>query len=473
VISSPTVASDEIKVEKIESSFDRNVEPLAGPDPSLNLPAIWKDELSNGVKIYGIEQNELPLINFSITMKGGLLLDDINKVGAANLMSDIMMEGTKNKTPIELEEAIDELGANISMYTTKESIVIDANCLSSKFYDVYSLVEEILFEPRWDEKEFERIKRETIERINRSKADPSVVASDVFNKLIYGDQNILSKNSSGTEESVSAISMDDLKAFYKNYFVPNLTAITIVGDISDDKAVSTFQSLELKWKKKEVELKEYPLPRKQQNAQIYFVDFPDAKQSVIRIGNISMKYNDPDYYPATVMNYKLGGSFTGNVNLILREEKGYTYGARTSFTGSIYPGYFVATASVSSSATLESVQIFIDEMNKYREGIPESDLEFTKNSLIRSNARSFETLGALRGMLNNIATYNLGFDYIKEREDFVRNFTQDQLKELAQKYIEPGSMTYLVIGDAKTQLNTLKALGLGEPVLLDRDGNKL
>jgi zinc protease len=203
------------------------------------------------------------------------------------------------------------------------------------------------------------------------------------------------------------------------------------------------------------------------------VDIPDAKQSVIRIGNISLAYTDEDYYPATVMNYKLGGSFSGNVNLILREEKGYTYGARTSFTGSLYPGYFVATSSVSSNSTQESVKIFVDEMNKYREGIPTSDLEFTRNALVRSNARAFETLGALRGMLNNIATYNLAFDYVKQREDFVRNFTQDQLKELAQKYIEPNIMTYLIVGDAKTQLEPLKQLGLGNPVLLDRDGNPL
>lgn len=473
VISSLTTGSDEIKVDGIESAFDRSIEPPSGPDPLLNLPVIWKDELSNGLRIYGIEQNELPLINFSVTIRGGLLLDDINKVGIANLMSDIMMEGTKNKTPIELEEAIDDLGANLNMYTTKESIVVDANCLSSKFYEVYSLVEEILFEPRWDEKEFERIKRETIERINRSKADPSAVASSVFDRLIYGDQNIFSKSLSGTEETVNSITMDDLKKFYSSYFVPNLSAITIVGDISDDKAVSTFQSLELKWKKKEVEMKEFPIPQKEQTAEIYFVDFPDAKQSVIRIGNLSMKYNDPDYYPATVMNYKLGGSFSGNVNLILREEKGYTYGARTSFNGSLYPGYFVATSSVSSSATLESVQIFIDEMKKYHGGIPDSDLEFTKNSLVRSNARAFETLGALRGMLNNIATYNLSFDYVKQREDIVRNFKQDELKTLAQKYIEPNKMTYLIIGDAKTQLEPLKQLGLGTPILLDRDGNRL
>jgi zinc protease len=467
------MGADQIKVEPIESSFDRSIEPPAGPDPLVSIPEIWDDELSNEVKIYGIEHNELPLVNFAITLKGGMLLDDLNKVGVANLISDIMMEGTKEKTPIELEEAIDELGANVRMYTTNESVVISANCLSSKFYDVYDIVEEILFEPRWDEKEFERIKRETIERINRSKADPAAVASDVFSKLIYGENNILASDIAGTEETVSAITIDDLKKYYDNYFVPNLASITIVGDVAEDKAVATFQSLELRWKKEEVNFKEYPVPEKSENASIYFVDFPDAKQSVIRIGNIGMTYNDEDFYPANVMNYKLGGSFSGNVNLILREEKGYTYGARTSFTGSAYPGYFVASASVSSNSTLESVEIFIDEMNKYREGIPPSDLEFTKNALIRSNARAFETLGALLGMLNNIATYNLPYDYVKERENFVRNINLEQHKELAQEYIEPFKMTYLIVGDAKTQLEPLKKLGFGKPVMLDRDGNPI
>ncbi len=383
------------------------------------------------------------------------------------------MEGTKNKTPVELEEAIDELGAYVNMYTTNESIVISANCLSSKFYDVYDIVEEILFEPRWDEKELERIKRETVEKINRSKADPGAVASDVFSKLIYGDNNILAKDIAGTVESVNSITMDDLKKYYQNYFVPNLASITIVGNVTGDKAVSTFQALELRWKKEDVDFKEYPAPQKSDKASVYFVDFPDAKQSIIRIGYIGMKYNDNDFYPANVMNYKLGGSFSGNVNLILREEKGYTYGARTSFTGSTYPGYFVASSSVSSHSTLESVEIFIDEMNKYREGVPPSDLEFTKNALIRSNARAFETLGALRGMLDNIAMYNLPFDYVKEREKFVRNVTLEQHKELAQKYIEPFRMTYLIVGDAKTQLEPLKKLGFGNPVLLDRDGNPI
>jgi zinc protease len=359
------------------------------------------------------------------------------------------------------------------MYTTKESIVIEANCLSSKFNDVYDLVEEILFEPRWDEKEFERVKKETIEIINRNNANPSIVGSNVFNKLIYGSENILSQSTLGTEESVASITMDDMKNFYKKYFAPNLSTITIVGNISEDDAVSDFQSLDMKWEKKEVEIPNYPVPAKPQVASFYFVDFPDAKQSVIMIGNLALKYTDEDFYPVNVMNYKLGGNFNSYVNLILREEKGYTYGARTSFTGSLNPGYFVASSSVRSNATLESVQIFIDEMNKYREGIPQKDFDFTKNALIKSNARAFETLNALLGMLNNIAAYDLPFDYVKQREDLVRNMSIEEHKELAREYIDPNVMTYVVVGDAKTQLGQLKQLGLGNPILVDREGNPL
>jgi zinc protease len=465
------VAGDQIKVERIESSFDRSIEPELGPDPLLKMPTIWNDDLSNGIKIYGIEQNELPLVEFSITLKGGMLLDDMNKIGVANLITDQMMEGTKNKTPIELEEAIDDLGSSISMFTTQQSIVIKANCLSSKFKDTYNLVEEILFEPRWDEKEFARIKDKTIENINRRKADPSAIAGFVFNKMIYGEKSILSNYTMGTEASVKSITIDDLKEYYNNYFSPEVASITIAGDISQSTALNTFKSLDKKWEVKDVVLPAVEIPEKSTSQSIYFVDFPDAKQSAIRIGNLGLSYNNPDFYKAYVMNYKLGGSFNGIVNLILREEKGYTYGARTSFNGNLFPGTFIASSSVQSNTTLESTQIFLNEMNAYREGISQQDLEFTKNALIRSNARNFETLGALRGMLDNIAMYDLPFDYLKERELEVKEMTLQEHKALAQKYIDPSIMICVIAGDAKTQAAQLRALGIGEPILVDKNGN--
>jgi zinc protease len=459
---------EEFKVEPVPTSFDRSVEPAKGPDPEINLPSIWKDELSNGIRIYGIEHTELPLVQFSITIKGGQFLDDLNKVGVANLITDMMMEGTKNKTPIELEEAIEELGANINMLTSREAITVMVNCLASKFSDVYQLVEEILLEPRWDDKEFDRVKKQTIENINRSKVNPGVVARTVFDKLVYGNNHIFSIPTLGTMESVEAITIDDLKGYYEKNFSPTVAHIAIVGDISQDAAVNTFKSLEGKWAAKEVAFPEYELPTPLEKSMVFFVDMPGARQSVINIGNLSLPATDPDYYPADVMNYKLGGSFNGFVNLVLREEKGYTYGARTGFSGYLNSGTFSAFSQVQSQATLESVQIFRDLMLKYREGIAPDDLKFTKDALVKSNARNFETMFNLLGMLNYIAMYNLPGDYIKQREEFVRNLTPEQHKELAQKYINPDRMIYLIVGDAATQMKSLEKLGLGEPILVEQ-----
>ncbi|MFQ6037832.1 MAG: M16 family metallopeptidase [Candidatus Aminicenantales bacterium] len=465
----PPKPAEEVKVEPIPSSFDRSVEPPKGPQPEITLPAIWKETLANGLRLYGIEHKELPLVQFSLKIKGGQLLDELDKVGVANLVSDLMMEGTKTKTPVELEEAIDDLGANIFMYTGRESITISANCLASKFHDVYRLVEEILLEPRWDEKEFERIKKETIETINRNMANPSAVSYNVFHRLVYGDKHIFSRPIYGTKESVEAITIDDLKAYYEKYFSPSVSHVAIVGDISQQDAVETFRSLEEKWPAREIAFPEYELPSPLEKPVVYFVDFPGARQSVIRIGGLSLRATDPDYYPAYVMNYKLGGSFNSIVNMILREEKGYTYGARTGFSGYLNPGTFSASSSVQSGATRESVQIFRDSMLEYREGIPEEDLKFTKDALIKSNARRFETLGALVSMLNNIALYNLPEDYVKQREEIVRTMTLERHRELAQKYIDPDRMVYLVVGDAASQMKPLEEVGLGKPILIERE----
>lgn len=457
---------DDLKVEKIATSFDRTVEPPAGPDPSLKLPAVWKSELKNGLKIYGITQSEIPLVQFSITLNGGLLLDNPSKVGVANLVSSMMMEGTKKKTPVELEEAIDELGAYISLYTTNESIVLQANCLASNFEKVYQLAEEILLEPRWDEKEFERVKKETIEILNRNKANPSIVATDIYRKLVYGD-HILANNTLGTDQSVNSITIDDLKQYYTSNFSPSVSFVAIAGDVTKDKAEKVFSSLSGKWNAKKVELPALAKSVRPEKSKIYFVDMPGAKQSELRVGYLALPYNDPDYYPAYVMNYKLGGSFNGILNLILREEKGFTYGARSGFSGSLNPGAFTASTAVQSNATFESVKIIKDEITKYRENISDEDLSFTKNALIKSNALRLETLDAQLNMLLNIAKYNLPVDYIKKEEQTVKELTKEKHLQIAKKYLDPDRFIYLIVGDAQTQLEPLKALGYGDPILID------
>jgi zinc protease len=470
---STEIAETKQEVQKTPSKIDRSVQPEMGETPSLNVPEAWTVQLENDLEVYGIEQTELPLVNFSLVIEGGHLLDDLSKNGVANLMTDILMEGTANKTPAELEEEIDLLGANIYMYTTNETIVIRGNTLKRNFNKTMDLVQEILLEPRWDEKEFERIKTSTINGIKRNEADPNWIANNVYNKILYGENHPFAYPTLGTVESVESITIEDLKEYYNKYFSPTVSNFHIVGNVTREEALASLEEIETNWAPKEVTIPEFEVTNDRDKASLYFVDVPDAKQSVINIGYIALPRTNQDYFPAEVMNYKLGGSFSGNVNLILREEKGYTYGARSGFSGSKIPGTFTASSSVRTNTTGESVGIFRDEIAKYKEGISKEDLEFTKNALIKSNARRFETQGSLLGMLQEMSTYDLDPDYIEKEEDIIGAMTLEEHKELAKKYLDETKMAYLVVGDAATQYEQFKEMGFDEVKLLNKKGEEV
>jgi len=454
------------EIAKTETSFDRSVQPEIGPNPDVTLPEIWTADLKNGIGIWGIKQSEVPLVQYSLVIDGGHMLEDIDKSGTASLMAQLMNEGTANKTPEELEEEIQLLGSSISIRGGSESISISVNTLARNFEKTVELVREMLMEPRWDEEEFGLIKDRTINSFTRNKANPGYMAAITLDKLMYGEDNILAVPSGGTEETVSGLKMEDLKDYYQKYIIPSAARLIVAGDIDKDRVLAAFAGIEAEWEPGDIESPEIFIPENPAKSKIYFIDFPGAKQSVIQIGNIAVPRSDPDYYPATVVNYKLGGSFNGVVNLILREEKGFTYGARTGFSGGKYSGEFSASSSVRTTATLESVQIFKEEMEKYREGISIEDLNFTRDALLKSNARGFETLGSLLGMLNNISSYNLPFDYIKQEEKFVKNLSIEQHNELVRKLIDPSRMYYVIAGDAETQMEGLKKVGFGDPVLI-------
>jgi zinc protease len=453
-------------IVKTPTKFDRSVQPPVGPDPEVTIPAVWTGSLSNGIKLYGIKLSELPLIQYSFVISGGHLLDALDKSGVASLTASLMNEGTKNKTPEELEDAIKLLGSSISVSGGNENITVRVSTLSRNFEKTINLVEEMLFEPRWDTVQFGLAKSRVINSLKRNMANPSYLASNTLNKLIFGENSILSTETSGTEASVNSITIDDLKNFYEKNFSPSLTKFLIVGDIDQTRTEAALAGISTRWKQKEVTLPAVSLPSPPAKSQIYFVDVPGAKQSVIYIGCPSIPRTDPDYYSAYVTNYKLGGSFNGLFNLILREEKGFTYGARSSFMGAKNYGTFTASSMVRTNSTLESVTIFKTEMEKYRESQPQEYIDFTKSALLKSNARNFETLGSLLGMLNNISAYNLPNDYIKKEEAFLRDLTVAKQLELAKKYIDPSRMYYVVAGDAKTQLKELEKVGLGKPILV-------
>jgi zinc protease len=452
----------------IPSKIDRTKEPVKGADPVVNVPKIWKAGTMNGIPVYGIKYNELPIVQFSIILKGGMLLDSPDKIGVGSLTARLMNEGTKKKTPIELREAIQDLGANINVNGGDESIAISGSCLVSKLNETFALAKEMLFEPRWDAKEFELAKNQTIEGLKRSETAPASIAQSVFSKLLFGQDNILANNSAGTIKSVGTITLDDLKKYYESYFSPKICKISIVGDITQEKAIELFNGLQ-DWKAKDVKIPNISsiTPAK---PGIYFVDVPGAKQSQVFAGHLGPSYANPDFYKAVVINHRLGGDFNGILNMILREKKSFTYGARSGFSGATYAGTFTASSAVQSNSTYESTQIVRDEIKKYTEGISQEDLDGVKSTLLKSNSGRFETLMQLSGMLNPVVMYNVPFDYIKQREAIVQKMTTEEHKLLTQKFIHPGRLVYLIVGDKATQFDKLIDLGLGIPVLLDKEG---
>ena len=461
-----SVDPEEETIVKTPTSFDRSVKPVPGPDPVVSLPEVWKSSLSNGTEILGIEHNELPLVEYTIIMDGGHISEEIPKAGLSNLVASMMNEGTKDRTPEELEDAIGLLGASIRFSSAAENISVSVSTLKRNFEKTIALVEEMLLEPRWDQEQFELTKDRIINSIERNRANPSYLASNALNKLIFGDGNILAVEASGTEESVSSITIDDLKDYYGRYFSPSSARLVIAGNVTKKEVKTAFAGLGRKWMPGKVVPPAVSVPAAPEKSAIYFVDVPGAKQSVINIGAPSLPRTSPDFYSAFVANYKLGGSFNGIFNLILREEKGFTYGARSAFSGYRNFGTFSASSMVRTNSTLESVVIFKTEMEKYRENIPLEYVDFTKSALLKNNALNFETIRSLLSMLNNIASYDLPADYIRQEEAFLSGLTDVKLLELAKKYIDPSRMYYVVVGDAKTQLKELEKAGLGKPVLL-------
>ena len=453
--------------ERTPSTFDRSIEPPYGTAPEVKIPAIWESKLSNQMQILGVSNNEVPLVTFEIVVGGGQLLENMDKAGVSNLMARMMTQGTQKKTPQELEELIQQLGATISVSAGPEDVRISVNTLAKNYDATLALVEEILLEPRWDAKEFDLIKQSTISQIRQQEGNPNAVAQNQYNMLIFGKDSIRSRSILGTIESVNAITMDDLKAYYGKNLSPSIARMHIVGDINKAKVNSSLASINKRWAAKKVDIPVYKTPAPPSTSQVYFYDVPDAKQSVIRFGYPALAQTDADFYPASVMNYILGGGgFASRLTQQLREGKGYTYGINSGFSGTGTAGPFTIGSSVRTNVTLESAQLIKSIIQDYPKTFSPSDLETTKGFLIKSNARAFETAGAKLNMLENISKYGWKYDYVKGREQIVKTMTVQQVKDLSQKYLNADKMIWLVVGDAKTQMSRLKELGFGDPILI-------
>ncbi|PKG82458.1 peptidase M16 [Colwellia sp. 75C3] len=472
-----TAAKQEANTEKLTpiaqapSSFDRSVMPKDGVLSSVKLPDVQKITMDNGLTVLSIEHTELPLVSFSIRVMGGHSLDPSGKDGVANLLTSIMMEGTKNKTPQQLEQAMGEMGASFRFTTSDEYITLTGNALAKNYQAAMTLAQEIILEPRWDAAEWDRIKQETKANIQQASANPGAIAQNVYAKIMYGANSKLATSVSGTAENVDNITLDDVKKYYQANLAANLTTVHVAGAVKRNDVIKSLSAFSTQLKSMEVALPEVTALPTIDKAQVYFVDVPGAKQSFLRIGMPAMVANADDYYQAVAVNHNLGGSFSGQLFQILRLQKGYTYGAYSGISRENAGGLFTARSSVRSNVTLESMQTFREIMANYSDGFDDNALAMTKSVLTKSNARAFETTGSLMGVLQNISSYDLASNYVEKQQTALQHMTLEQAKATISTYINPDKMVYLVVGDAETQLPRMKELGLGEPIVLDKKGN--
>jgi zinc protease len=259
---------------------------------------------------------------------------------------------------------------------------------------------------------------------------------------------------------VNAITLDDLKQFYSKSISPSVARMHVVGALNKSAIIGSLNAFTGNWKSKAVNIPSYSTPSAPTKSTVYFYDVPDAKQSTIRIGYPALAATDKDYYPANVMNYILGGGgFASQLTQQLREGKGYTYGIGSGFSGTNSAGPFTISTGVRTNVTLESAKLIKEILDQFPVKYSEEDLANTKSFMIKSNARAFETSGAKLNMLENISKYGWSANYVKQREQLVKNMTLADMQRLARQYLNSNKMVWLVVGDAKTQLPRMKELG--------------
>jgi zinc protease len=470
----PNYGYDGLKYAKAKDNFDRSKIPGNGPNPVVKIPAFWRKDLPNGIKMIGTENTEIPTVTISITMPGGHLMqaNNLDKVGLASLFARMMNEDTKNYTAEQFSMELQKLASSINIGSGKDEISFNVQCLKKNLDRTLTLLEERMFNPKFSDEAFQRIKRQTMEGFKQSKSQPAAVASDVIAKINFGPNNILGMDEGGTEITVPNIKVDDIQNYYDNYITNKGMKVVIVGDVKEAEILPKLAFLnKLPNKKVEVpKVKATPLANNQ--SQIYLVDIPKAAQTEFRVGyNTGLKYDATgEYYKVGLMNYILGGSFNSRLNINLREDKGWTYGARSTFSGDEYDGDFQFSSGIKAEATDSALFEVVKELKNYSaNGATEEELTFMKNAIGQRDALRYETGIQKAGFIRTILDYNLPANYTEIQQKILKDMTKKEMDALAKKYVDANKLNMLMVGDKAKILPGLKRLGY--PIVeLDVDG---
>ena len=456
-----------IAVVNVSAQLDRSIRPEPGPAPEIKIGEHHSFTLDNGLKVIVVENHKIPVVSYQLTVDVDPVMEN-DAVGYVSFTGDLLRSGTSKRSKAEIDEQIDFIGANLNTYTNG----IYAQSLKKHTETLLEIMSDVLLNPVFPESELEKSKKQNISGLKASETDPNAISSRVAQKLRFPNHPY---GEIETEETIEKITREKCLDYYNTYYKPNVSYLVVIGDITVKETKKIAEKYFGQWKKAEVPTHEYQFPNKTIGTRIAMVHKDDAVQSVISVTYpVNLKPGSADAIAANLTNEILGGGvFSGRLMLNLREDKGYTYGARSSLRTDPYIGYFQAGAQVGTNVTDSAVVEFIYEMNRIRnEKVSNDDISLTKNVSTGSFARSLERPQTIARFALNTQRYGLSEDYYKTYLEKLNAVSIDEIQQMAKKYITPDHAIVLVVGDKNKLADRLKALDAdGKIEFYDSNGN--
>lgn len=454
-----------------KDNFDRSKEPQAKAASLVPLPAYWESSMPNAARVIGINTNEIPKVSIQLSFWAGHRFEPKEKAGTAYMLSSIMGESTEKHSAEEISNKLERLGSDISVYTTDNEIVMNISCLKQNVDSTLGIAKEMLFAPKFSQEDFDLVKKEQLDAIANQATQAVTIANNNFAKLMYGSGSILSVPSLGTAETVSKITIDDLKNYYKQLSKQGIT-IAISGDITKEQILPKLDFMDkLPAPTAKLDPAAGTAAVKIDKTRLYFVDKKGAPQSEIRVGVMSLPYDATgEFYKNTIMNYAFAGAFNSRVNYLLREVRGFTYGARGAFNGNKFAGPYVISAGVRANATDSSVVDVMTELKKYADnGITDEELSFTKNAMGQADALKYESPFQKLSFVKRLLDFNLDKSYVARQAEILKNTGKSEVNAAAKKALPYNNMVILIVGDKASNFEKLQKLGY-DVVELDMNG---
>jgi predicted Zn-dependent peptidase len=444
---------------------DRSRLPVPGPLRPFLFPGIAKSLLPNGLRVWSVSHPEIPVVTLSLLIRGGAADDPPGKEGLAALTVDMMDEGSGNRSAIDIHEALARLGAQLDSDIGADAAILTVTALSRFTSPALSLLADIVARPSLRDADFERVRQLRLHRLTQLRDVPGAVADRAFFKLLYGSHPY-GHMPLGREVALSTLTVDDVREFHRRNVRPSDATLIIVGDCDHASLVAQAETVFGSWTSGEAQSRR-DATSPAVPPRLNIVPRPGAPQSELRIGHIGVPRNTPDYHALVAANMILGGQFVSRINLKLREEKGLTYGARTSFDFRRMAGPFSLQVSVQTTGTAEAIRESLSEIAAIRGPRPATveELAMGVAALTRGYARNFETAEQVARAVTNIALYDLPDDYFAEFVPLVERVTPDDVTRVAARHLDPDRLTTLIVGDYAAIAGELGPLDLGTPTV--------